>query len=77
MNSHLISNGQVADRAYLRTAAAATYLGIGKSTLERKRIEGNGPKFRILGTRIVAYAVHDLDAWASEQVLSSTSEKEA
>lgn len=63
--------------AYLRTADAAAYLGIGRSTLERKRIDGTGPKFRQLGARIVTYAVVDLDAWASEQVLSSTSERVA
>lgn len=62
---------------YLRTAGAAAYLGIGKSTLERKRIEGNGPSFRLLGTKIIVYAVADLDAWASLQVLQSTSQKEA
>jgi len=59
---------------YLRTPAAANYLGIGQSTLERKRVEGTGPKFRRLGARIVAYAIDDLDAWAGEQVHISTSE---
>ncbi|MBK6298149.1 MAG: helix-turn-helix domain-containing protein [Sphingomonadales bacterium] len=62
-------------RAYLRTRDAASYLGVGKSTLERKRIEGTGPKFRRLGTRMISYAVADLDAWASENVHTSTSEK--
>jgi excisionase family DNA binding protein len=61
-------------QAYLRTPDAAKYLGVGKSTLERKRIEGTGPAFRRLGTKIVTYAVKDLDAWASEQVLESTSQ---
>jgi predicted DNA-binding transcriptional regulator AlpA len=62
-------------KGYLRTIAAAQYLDIGKSTLERKRIDGAGPKFRILGSKIVIYAITDLDAWASQQVLSSTAEK--
>ena len=64
-------------QGYLRTPDAAKYLGIGQSTLERKRVDGSGPKYRQLGTRIVTYAVQDLDAWASEQVLSSTSERAA
>lgn len=64
-------------QGYLRTTEAAKYLGVGQSTLERKRIDGTGPKFRILGSRIVAYAVADLDAWASETVLGSTSERVA
>jgi excisionase family DNA binding protein len=61
-------------QGYLRTKEAAAYLGIGKSTLDRKRIEGTGPKFRKLGGHIVTYALGDLDAWASEQVLTSTSQ---
>jgi excisionase family DNA binding protein len=62
-------------QGYLRTGEAAKYLGVGQSTLERKRIDGTGPKFRQLGAKIITYAVADLDAWASEQVLSSTSER--
>jgi predicted DNA-binding transcriptional regulator AlpA len=59
---------------YLRTADAARYLGLGRSTLERMRIRGDGPAFRRLGTRVVAYAVSDLDAFASRQVRTSTSQ---
>jgi predicted DNA-binding transcriptional regulator AlpA len=62
---------------YLRTPGAANYLGIGQSTLERKRIDGTGPKFRRLGGRIITYCVDDLDAWAGKQIFSSTSEAEA
>lgn len=60
--------------AYLRTPAAAEYLGLGQSTLERKRIDGSGPQWRRLGARVVVYAAEDLDAWASKQVHFSTSE---
>jgi len=66
-----------AHQGYLRTAAAAAYLDIGKSTLERKRIEGSGPPFRILGAKIVVYAISDLDAWASARMFCSTSAKAA
>ncbi len=61
-------------QGYLRTPRAAHYLGIGQSTLERKRVDGTGPKFRLLGPKIVTYAVADLDAWASADVRSSTSQ---
>ena len=64
-------------KRYLRTPDAATYLGIGQSTLERKRIDGSGPVWRRLGGKIVTYAVDDLDAWASEQIYRSTSEPKA
>ena len=59
---------------YLRTPGAASYVGVGQSTLERMRIEGNGPKFRRLGQRIVVYAIEDLDDWASQEVRNSTAE---
>lgn len=61
-------------QSYLRTADAAKYLGIGQSTLERKRVDGTGPRFRRLGIKIVTYAVADLDEWASGSVHLSTSE---
>jgi len=60
--------------AYKRTPAAADYLGIGQSTLERKRIDGTGPRWRRLGAKIVVYADEDLDEWAAQQVHLSTSE---
>ncbi len=61
-------------QGYLRTPEAAQYLGIGQSTLERKRIDGTGPNFRLLGAKIVTYSVADLDAWASQDIRSSTSQ---
>lgn len=64
-------------QGYLRTPEAAKYLGVGQSTLERKRIDGTGPKFRQLGAKIIVYALADLDEWASQSVLSSTSERSA
>ena len=57
-----------------RTPGAAQYLGMGQSTLERMRIDGTGPRWHKLGSRIVTYAIDDLDAWANAQVRSSTSE---
>jgi predicted DNA-binding transcriptional regulator AlpA len=59
---------------YLRTPHAAAYLGLGQSTLERKRIDGTGPAFRRLGAKVVVYDTADLDDWASEQIHRSTSE---
>ena len=64
-------------KRYLRTPGSAEYLGIGQSTLERKRVDGTGPRFRRLGGKIVVYDIEDLDAWASEQVHRSTSEAQA
>ncbi|RYD92600.1 MAG: DNA-binding protein [Sphingobacteriales bacterium] len=64
-------------QGYLRTADAANYLGVGQSTLERKRIDGTGPKFRQLGAKIIVYALADLDEWASQSIMLSTSERSA
>jgi predicted DNA-binding transcriptional regulator AlpA len=62
-------------KGYLRTPQAADYLGVSISTLRRGRVTGEGPQFRVLGKNIVAYAVHDLDNWASREVLQSTSQR--
>jgi excisionase family DNA binding protein len=58
---------------YLHTESAAAYLGLSKSTLEKHRINGNGPAFRKLGRRVL-YAIGDLDAWADNCRRQSTSE---
>ncbi len=57
----------------LRTAAAATYVGLSKSTLEKLRVYGGGPPFVRLGRRAVGYDVSALDAWLNSRVAASTS----
>lgn len=57
----------------LDTAAAAKYVGLSKSTLEKLRVWGTGPKYLKLN-RTVRYRVSDLEAWLNERVVSSTSE---
>jgi predicted DNA-binding transcriptional regulator AlpA len=56
----------------LRTPAAAEYLGYSESTLEKKRLTGDGPPFIRLG-RAVVYDTRDLDAWLAARRASSTS----
>ena len=46
----------------LRTRAAAEYSGIAKSTLEKLRLRGEGPRFVKRG-HAVYYDAHDLNAW--------------
>jgi predicted DNA-binding transcriptional regulator AlpA len=60
----------------LRTPAAADYLGYAESTLEKKRLSGDGPPFIRLG-RAIVYDTRDLDAWLSERRAGSTSEPTA
>ena len=58
----------------LRTPAAADYLGYSESTLEKKRLTGDGPPFIRLG-RIIVYDTRDLDAWLATRRARSTSER--
>ncbi len=56
----------------LRTPKAAEYLGLSASTLEKKRLSGDGPTFIRLGGRAVGYDVGDLDEWLDEQRRSTS-----
>ena len=60
----------------LRTPAAADYLGYSESTLEKKRLTGEGPPFIRLG-RAIVYDTRDLDAWLAARRARSTSEATA
>lgn len=57
----------------LDTEGAATYCGVGKSTLEKLRLTGGGPAY-LKPTRSVVYQVSDLDAWLDRSRRSSTSQ---
>jgi predicted DNA-binding transcriptional regulator AlpA len=61
---------------YLRTPAAADYLGVSESYLEKQRISGNGPEFIKIG-KSVLYARTALDAFAQRRTRRSTSDMEA
>jgi len=60
----------------LRPPAAAEFLGLAVQTLARWRIEGNGPRYVKLGTRLVAYPEDELHAFVAER-RRSTSERPA
>ena len=57
----------------LRTADAASYCGLGKSTLDKLRLTGGGPTYSKLSS-VVVYDVADLDAWIAANKYNSTSE---
>jgi len=59
----------------LTTEDAATYLGLGKSTLDLWRTKNTGPRFVRLGDTDkskVAYRREDLDKWLTEHVEDPT-----
>lgn len=58
---------------WLRVRDAARYLRLGVGTLNKLRLSGGGPRYAKLGA-VVVYDIADLDAWASERKVGSTSE---
>jgi len=56
----------------MTTAEAAEYVRLGKPTLERFRVTGEGPSFCKLGGA-VRYRKSDLDAWLDSRITRSTS----
>lgn len=58
---------------YTTQNEAALFLRLSERTLERWRVEGQGPRFRRFGRRIV-YAKSDLEIWADGRCYQSTSE---
>jgi excisionase family DNA binding protein len=68
------SNMQADEAAtVLTTVEAARYVRLGKPTLERFRLTGEGPKFCKLGGA-VRYRRLDLDRWLDSRLIRSTSE---
>lgn len=54
---------------------SADYLGVSVPTLDRKRVNGDGPPYVKIGSR-VRYRRADLDAWLRSRIVTSTSEAE-
>lgn len=59
-------------RCKLNTDAAAAYLGLARSTLEKLRVAGGGPHYLKIGRRVV-YDVADLEQWLKDHRRQSTS----
>ena len=57
----------------LRTEAAAAYLGVSSSWLEKARLRSDGPIFSKIG-RAVVYDTDNLDRWLRENERRSTSD---
>ena len=56
--------------------AAALLVGMTVSTLQKKRVTGNGPPYVKMG-RSVRYRPDDLESFVAERVVTSTSHKAA
>jgi hypothetical protein len=57
----------------LRTPAAAKYLGIAESTLEKMRVSGAGPEYEVVGKAVV-YSIPALEDYLAQRRVRSTSE---
>jgi predicted DNA-binding transcriptional regulator AlpA len=55
------------------TKEAAAYLHLSPSTLNKKRLTGDGPRYRKFG-RAIRYTDEDLDAYADARICMSTSD---
>jgi hypothetical protein len=61
-------------RPKARTAEAAAYIGSTKSTMEKWRMLGIGPRYSKIGAGTIVYDYDLLDAFVEERSRSSTSE---
>jgi hypothetical protein len=71
-HNHAGDAQDVGPRQRMRTPAAAAYLRISSSLLEKLRGRGTGPRYAKLG-KIVVYERSDLDLWADSAKRHSTS----
>ena len=58
----------------LRVREAAARLGLSKSTLDKMRCDGRGPRFVKITGKIVGYDPADLDAYAEARKRQSTTD---
>lgn len=59
----------------LNTKELAEYLNVSERTLEKYRMEGDGPRFVKLSARAVRYRVEDVEAWLNNNLRSNTYEE--
>ena len=55
-------------------SAAAAYVGLSESTLNKLRLSGGGPRYLKITPRRVTYDTADLDEWLASKRRMSTSD---
>jgi hypothetical protein len=60
----------------LTSAEAAEMLSLSPRTLEKWRSTGGGPKYLIIGKKVVRYRLDIIEAFAAARLFGSTSEYE-
>jgi len=69
-----MGNARSRGEVLLTVEQAAELLALPRSTLDRWRVEGYGPKFLQLTARCIRYRRSDIEAWTETRVRHSTSE---
>ena len=59
----------------LTEAEAARRLGFTPRFLQQRRYTGGGPRFVRISARAIRYRPEDLEAWATERLRTSTSDR--
>ncbi len=67
------TNSTASASRYLTNEEAAQFLKVSPRTLEKRRVQGGGPRFRKFGRRVI-YAIEDLESWANARTCESTSD---
>ena len=62
------------DNCLIDEKRAAEILGVKPRSLQAWRIRGGGPPYVKISAKCVRYRITDLEEWAAERVVSSTSE---
>lgn len=52
----------------------AKELGLSERSLERYRLQGNGPRYVRVGLRLIRYREEDVEAWLNQSLRTSTSD---
>lgn len=58
----------------LTICAAADFLGVHRSFLDRRRVAGGGPRYIRLSARVIRYSPDDLEKWLAGNRRANTSE---
>lgn len=64
-----MDNAAAVSPRYLKTSDAARYLSVSEEALRAHRSRGTGPRFARMGHKTVLYAIADLDAWVTGQLV--------
>lgn len=61
---------QTVDNHYFTESEAAKHLGVGRRTLQRWRMTGEGPPYKRLGPKFIRYSVSDCEKWTKSRTFT-------